>query len=61
MLALEELHDVLVNIVIHSSKSTHNGLSLTLYILMDFPIQASKIRMGLSIIYFKGSQVEISK
>ena len=34
---------------------------ITLCILMDFPIQINTIRMGLSIIYFKGSQVEISK
>ena len=27
---------------------------------MDFPIQMNTIWMGLSIIYFKGSQVEIS-
>ena len=26
---------------------------------MDFPIQLNEIRMGVSIIYFKGSQVEI--
>ena len=28
---------------------------------MDFPVQINKIRMGLSIIYFKGSQVGFSK
>ena len=28
---------------------------LTLCILMDFPMQIGTIRMGLSIIYFKGS------
>ena len=31
-------------------------ICLTLGILMDFPIQIHTIRMGLSIIYFKGSQ-----
>ena len=30
---------------------------LTLCILMDYSIQIKAIRMGLSIIYFKGSQV----
>ena len=36
---------------------------LTSCILMDFPVQinVNTIRMGLSIIYFKGSQVEVSK
>ena len=33
--------------------------SLTPCILMDFPIQINRIGMGLSIIYFMGSQVEI--
>ena len=33
---------------------------LTLCILMDFPIQINTIRVGLSIICFKGSQVRIS-
>ena len=35
--------------------------SLTLCIPMDFPIQIYTIRMGVFIIYFKGSQVEIFK
>ena len=35
--------------------------ALTLCILMDFPILIITIRMGLCIIHFKGSQVEISK
>ena len=34
---------------------------LTLCNLMDFPIQVNTIRMGLSIVYYKGSLVEISK
>ena len=34
---------------------------LTLCILMDVPIQIHMIMMGLSIIYFKGSQVRIFK
>ena len=33
---------------------------LTLCILMDFSIQMNAIRMGLPVIYFKGSQIEIS-
>ena len=33
--------------------------SLTLCNLMDFPIQINTMRMGLSIVYFKGSSVEI--
>ena len=32
-----------------------------LCILMDFPILINKIRMGMSNIYFKGSQAEIFK
>ena len=35
--------------------------ALIFHILMDFPIQIATIRMELSIIYFKGSQVDISK
>ena len=35
--------------------------ALTLCILMDFLIQINTIWMGVSIIYFKGSQVEKSK
>ena len=35
--------------------------SLTLYILMDFPIHMDTISMGLPIVYFKGSQVEFSE
>ena len=38
----------------------HSQEILTLCILMDFPIQIHRIRMGLFIIYFKGSQVEYS-
>ena len=38
-----------------------SGPSGPLVILMDFSIQINTIRMGLSIIYFKGSQVERSK
>ena len=34
--------------------------SLTLRILMDFPIHIDTISMGLPIVYFKGSQVEFS-
>ena len=34
---------------------------LTLCIPMDFPIQIHAIRIGLSIVYFMGSQVEILK
>ena len=34
--------------------------ALTLRILMDFPIHIDTISMGLSIVYFKGSQVEFS-
>ena len=33
--------------------------ALTLHILMDFPIHIDTISMGLSIVYFKGSQVEL--
>ena len=29
--------------------------------MMGFPIHITTIKMGLSVIYFKGSQVEISK
>ena len=32
-----------------------------LYILMNFPIQIDAVMIVLSIIYFKGSQVEISR
>ena len=35
--------------------------TLTLCILMDFPIPIGTISMGLPIVYFKGSQVEFSK
>ena len=35
--------------------------SLTPCILMDFPIQMNRIGMGVFIVYFKGSQVEMSK
>ena len=35
--------------------------SLSLCILMDYPIQIHTMRMGLSITYFKGLQIEISK
>ena len=34
--------------------------SLTLCILMDFPIHIDTISIGLSIVYFKGSKVEFS-
>ena len=34
---------------------------LTVCILIDFPLQINTIRMGLSIIYLKGSQVESFK
>ena len=34
---------------------------LTLCILMDFPIHIYAISFGLSIVYFKGSQVEFFK
>ena len=34
---------------------------LTICILMDFPIHIDTINMGLSILWFKGSQVEGSK
>ena len=34
---------------------------LTHFILMDFSIHVDRIRMELTILYFKGSQVEISK
>ena len=37
------------------------NVCLILCILMDFPIQINAIRMELSIIYFKGSQVEMFK
>ena len=36
-------------------------ISITLCILMDFPIPIDMISMGLSISYFKGSQLEVSK
>ena len=36
-------------------------ISLTLCILMDFPIHIDTISMGLPIVRFKGSQVEFSK
>ena len=36
-------------------------ISLTLYILMDFPIHIDTIGMGLPIVYLKGSQVELFK
>ena len=35
--------------------------AVTLFILMDFPIHIDTISMDLSFLYFKGSQVEISK
>ena len=35
--------------------------SITLCILMDFPIHIVTICMGLPIVYFKGVQVEFSK
>ena len=37
-----------------------NDWCITFCILIYFPIQINTLRMGLSIIYFKGSQVEIS-
>ena len=33
---------------------------LTLFILMDFPLHIDTISMDLSILHFKGSQVELS-
>ena len=43
-----------------------NGLqlfeyNLTLFILMDIPRHVDRIRKKLSILYFMGSQVELSK
>ena len=35
--------------------------SLTLFILMDFPMHVDRISMELPILYFKGSRVEVSK
>ena len=40
-----------------SSMLNRSTLTLTLHILMDFSIQIKAIRMGVSIIYFKGSHV----
>ena len=37
------------------------SIPLSFCFLMDFPIQINTIRMGMSIMNFKGSQVEISK
>ena len=34
---------------------------VTLCILMDFPIHIDTLGMGLPILYFKGSQVDVSK
>ena len=36
-------------------------ISITLCILMDFPIHVDTIRIGQPIVHFKGSQVEFSK
>ena len=33
---------------------------LTVFILMDYPVPINTISMDLSILYFKGPQVEIS-
>ena len=33
---------------------------LTLYILMDFPIHADSLSIGLPILHFKGSKLEFS-
>ena len=41
--------------------SSNPRFPLSLFILMDFSIHIDTIRMDLSILYFKGSQVEISK
>ena len=43
----------------HASLSKYLGL--TLCILMDFPIHIDTISMGLPIVYFKGSRVDVSK
>ena len=38
----------------------HSIATLTLCVLMDFPIHINTINMGLLIMYFKGLQVEFS-
>ena len=44
-----------------SSTGRYLAISLTLCILIDFPIPIDTVSMGLSIVHFKGSQVEFSK
>ena len=46
------------SIVIERKTSNLSKLEINC-ILMDFPIQIKSIRMGLSIVYFKGLQVSI--
>ena len=56
------LHNIFKYMIFHRrQKALLWSKGLTLFILMDFPIQINTIRMELSIIYFKGSHVEISK
>ena len=40
---------------------TSSSTSFTLCIMVDFPIHIDKLSMELSIVFFKGSQVEFSK
>ena len=54
---LVKMKDTAVN---HFEWLQKSKSSLTPCILMDFPIQINGIGMGLSIIYFMGSQVEMS-
>ena len=37
------------------------GIIIILFILMDFPINVHILDMELSILYYRGSQVEVSK
>ena len=53
-----DLKTVLVVIFLHPGYGL--GPILTFCILIDFPIHIDTISMGLSILYFKGPQVEVS-
>ena len=44
-----------------SLECNYSYTNVTLFVLMDLPVHIDAIRMGLSIAYFKGSQVGISK
>ena len=49
------------DISVHFINHKEYSVCCTLRYLEDFPIQINTIKMGLSIVYFKGSHIEIFK